>query len=96
MILNRDLRFPDGNEASSDVKDLIDKLLQINPSERLGGGPESSHFSYTDLKRHPFFHGINFDELSKIDIPIDRTLYGNEDEGLKKRKATSSEIKEEN
>lgn len=37
------------------AKDLIDKLMKLNPFERLG------YASYADLKMHPFFDGIDFD-----------------------------------
>jgi len=55
LILNRQLEFPD--QFPSDAKDLVDKLLVLEPSKRLGAG------SYDDLIKHPFFEGIVWDTL---------------------------------
>lgn len=46
-----------------DVVDLVDKLLQLNPLERLGGGPKDSKFDFKALKSHNFFAGINFERV---------------------------------
>lgn len=43
-----------------DAIDLVDKLLQINPLERLGVGPKGSKNDFEALKSHNFFKGINF------------------------------------
>jgi len=48
------------------VKDLINKLLVLDPEQRLGTGETG----YKDLKEHPFFKEINFDSLSKPPPPI--------------------------
>lgn len=58
-----------------DAIDLVDKLLQLNPLERLGGGPPDSNLSYDALKAHPFFKGINFTRIANKSmappIPVD-------------------------
>ena len=41
--------------------DLIDKLLALNPLERLGYGPKGSGIDFEALKSHNFFKGLNFD-----------------------------------
>lgn len=51
-ILNRQIPWPD--DVSPEARDLIDKLMAVNPSERLG------HNGADDIKRHPFFKGINW------------------------------------
>lgn len=38
-------------------------MIQIEPSARLGNNLESTQI----LKQHPFFAGIDFDEISKKD-----------------------------
>ena len=43
--------------------DLIDKLLQANPLDRLGYGPKGSNYDFAALKAHPFFDGLNFDDI---------------------------------
>lgn len=48
-----------------EVVDLVDKLLQLNPLERLGSGPSGSKFDYAALKSHVFFKGINFERLKR-------------------------------
>lgn len=41
------------------VKNLMSCLLEKDPGKRLGAGPEG----YKDLKEHPFFDGLSFDDL---------------------------------
>ena len=36
---------------------LIDKLLQLNPLERLGAGAKGSSLDFEALKSHEFFKG---------------------------------------
>lgn len=45
------------------AKDLIWKLLVLNPLERLGGGHKHSGNELDKLKSHPFFDGIVFEDL---------------------------------
>ena len=48
-------------------KDLIDKLLQIKPEDRLGA-PNTDH-DMSALMKHPFFDGIDFDsDLTQLNI----------------------------
>ena len=54
-ILNRDLSFPPEANLSDDTKDLIDKLLQINPKRRLGAGRPGSPNDMQALKNHAYF-----------------------------------------
>ncbi|KAF3583585.1 hypothetical protein F2Q69_00032028 [Brassica cretica] len=53
-IIARDLKFP--NHFSEAARDLIDRLLDTDPSRRPGAGPEG----YASLKRHPFFKGVDW------------------------------------
>lgn len=62
-IMARDLKFPD--YFSDEARDLIDKLLDIEPTKRLGAGPEG----YAALKVHPFFRGIDWKNLRKSAAP---------------------------
>ena len=61
-ILERDLNFPEDIKISDDAKDLIDKLLQKNPLDRIGSGTNLNEFNYKELKSHSFFKGIKFDQ----------------------------------
>jgi hypothetical protein len=55
---------------------LILKLLQKDPKLRLG-----YHNDAEDLKKHPFFHGINWTHLKRKEYkaPIELKLKGKED-----------------
>ena len=69
-ILNRDLSFPPEANLSDDTKDLIDKLLQINPQRRLGAGRPGSPNDMQALKNHAYFQSIDFAQLASIDSPL--------------------------
>ena len=65
-INNREIEWPSSMEIEPKCRDLIDKLLQLDPNERLGaagtGGMDS-------LKRHPFFQGINWNgDMRKLGL----------------------------
>ncbi|KAK1311023.1 3-phosphoinositide-dependent protein kinase 2 [Acorus calamus] len=62
-IIARDLKFPD--YFSDAARDLIDKLLDIDPNKRLGAGPHG----YAALKKHPFFKGIDWHNLRRAPTP---------------------------
>lgn len=52
--------FPEGFDE--DAKDLVEKLLQLSPRQRLGSNdPEDSR--YKSIRNHKFFNGINWDEI---------------------------------
>ena len=54
-IYEKNLEF---NKRISDAaKDLVQKLLIINPKQRLGNGPNGTE----DVKNHPFFEGVDWD-----------------------------------
>ena len=69
-ILNRDLTFPPEANLSDDTKDLIDKLLQINPQRRLGAGRPGSQNDIHALKSHAYFSSIDFAQLANLDSPL--------------------------
>ncbi|PRQ58672.1 putative protein kinase AGC-PDK1 family [Rosa chinensis] len=56
-IIARDIRFP--NNFSDEAKDLIDRLLDLDPSRRPGAGRDG----YAALKMHPFFKGVDWKNL---------------------------------
>ena len=66
LIIHADLKFPKKIPSSENFKDLIRKLLNKNPDKRLG-----SINDFDDIKNHPFFADINFDDLlaKKIKAP---------------------------
>ncbi|EAY07250.1 AGC family protein kinase [Trichomonas vaginalis G3] len=44
-----------------DAKDIIQKLLKVKPEERLGYGDCDTN--YQTIRSHPFFEGLNWDDL---------------------------------
>ncbi len=71
-ILNnvKNLNYTFDNNIPEDAKDLIKKLLVLNPKERIGYGDEKNN--YKDIRNHPFFKDIDFDLLEVSDPPIEK------------------------
>eukprot|EP00033_Pygsuia_biforma_P000398 GCRY01000475.1.p1 GENE.GCRY01000475.1~~GCRY01000475.1.p1 ORF type:complete len:503 (+),score=111.39 GCRY01000475.1:196-1704(+) len=61
-IMHAEFSFPDGFPEVA--KDLVTQLLTLDPEQRLGvrGG-------FEELKKHPFFEGIDFDNLLSMEPP---------------------------
>ncbi|KAF3358090.1 hypothetical protein VDGD_03223 [Verticillium dahliae] len=65
-ILARKIQWPDETECeiSDEAKDLINKLLCMEPSKRLGSNLEDKFQSGgEEIRSHPWFNGINWDTL---------------------------------
>jgi 3-phosphoinositide dependent protein kinase-1 len=60
-IKSLDYTFPDGFDE--DAKDLVQRLLVRDPSQRLGAGDTDSTYSYAALRAHPFFASVSWDTL---------------------------------
>ena len=63
-----------GRLKSRLASDIIDRLLQLDPRERLGScwGEDND---YEKLKTHPFFDEVDFDDLKKTIIPMPTELW---------------------
>lgn len=72
LILERKMVFPADMDA--EAKDLIDKLLDLNPLTRLGGGPKDSGNDLTAVMGHPFFSDIDFETIYSVKVPIPASL----------------------
>ena len=53
-----------------EAKDLIQKILVKDPKQRIGYGSKD----YKEIKSHPFFKGINFDNLPEEPIPLNKSF----------------------
>lgn len=65
-ILARKIDWPDNEEfpVSAEAKDLINGLMAIDPKERLGAVlSEKSASAGEEVRRHPWFRGINWETL---------------------------------
>ncbi|KAI9809350.1 MAG: hypothetical protein M1825_002642 [Sarcosagium campestre] len=65
-ILARRIEWPDDEDfdVSPEAKDLMDKLMAINPRERLGSNNEDTFASGGDeIRHHPWFRSISWDTL---------------------------------
>ena len=67
-IKNYEQKINYPQNMNKNAKDLIQKLLILNPIERLGSGPNGSE----DVKNHDYFKGINWDDAwnKKIKPPF--------------------------
>lgn len=66
-ILARDIQWPDDEEedcASPEAKDLMNKLMCLDPKQRLGANNDDKFPSGGDeIKAHPWFEDINWNTL---------------------------------
>ena len=60
LILARTIDWPKDMEIEPDCKSLIEELLVLEPSERLGA--RNSKQDMEALKSHPFFADVKFDD----------------------------------
>ncbi|XP_072947514.1 3-phosphoinositide-dependent protein kinase 1 isoform X2 [Epargyreus clarus] len=58
-ILKMDYEFPEGFPA--DAKDLVEKLLVLDYSKRLGANDKG--VTYESIRQHPFFEGIDWENI---------------------------------
>ncbi|XP_057449080.1 phototropin-1-like isoform X2 [Lotus japonicus] len=78
-ILHKDLKFPKSKQVSLSGKQLMYRLLQRDPSSRLG-----SKEGANEIKRHPFFRGINWALVRCTKPPeLDAPLFGTTEEEKK-------------
>lgn len=63
-IIKRDFSFPEG--MSETAQDLINQLLVLDPTMRLGNPSKGGHEA---IRRHPFFSGMEWETLWKQTVP---------------------------
>ena len=64
QILKLEFSFPD--EFPPAARDLVQKILVLEPSQRLGAAAGGG---YASLRAHPFFAGVAWDALSTATVP---------------------------
>nr|POF12968.1 serine/threonine-protein kinase ppk18 [Quercus suber] len=66
-ILNRNIHWPEEDEdvvVSDEARDLINRLLCVDPDERLGSNKDESLANGgEEIKAHPWFAGLNWGRL---------------------------------
>ncbi|KAH0787740.1 AGC family protein kinase [Histomonas meleagridis] len=63
----QNLQYEIPESVPNDAKDLIKKLLIIDPTKRIGHGEYESN--YAPIREHPFFNGIEWESLPTKEIP---------------------------
>lgn len=58
-ILDRQLTWPEDEDISPECKDLVDRLLQLDPCDRYG------HRGAGEIKLHPWFKGLDWTTLAR-------------------------------
>nr|AML76717.1 putative LOV domain-containing protein [Ardisia revoluta] len=87
-VLHKDLKFPGSIPVSLAAKQLIYRLLHRDPKNRLG-----SREGANEIKRHPFFKGINWALIRCMNPPkLDVPIIGAEDE--KENKVVDPELED--
>ncbi|KAL4427052.1 hypothetical protein ABPG74_001007 [Tetrahymena malaccensis] len=64
QISEKDVKFPTSTPLSKECMDIILRLLKKDPNERLG-----SVNGTKDIKEHPWFAKINFDDILNKKVP---------------------------
>lgn len=75
LILNRKIDWPENMKIEPNCKDLIEKLLQLDPHDRIGC--KGSDHDIETLKAHPFFEGIDF-RFQLINMGVKESLKASE------------------
>ncbi|KAL4297731.1 hypothetical protein GQ457_12G029410 [Hibiscus cannabinus] len=87
-VLQKDLKFPRSIQVSIHAKQLMYRLLHRDPKNRLG-----SREGANEIKRHPFFKGVNWALVRwmnppELEVPVSET------EIVKEEKAEDPELQD--
>lgn len=69
-ILSLDYEWPQNVKVSDEAKDLVERLLKLNPMERLGAEKLGCPNDINLLMRHPYFAGVNWESLEDSVVPL--------------------------
>nr|AML78726.1 putative LOV domain-containing protein [Cunonia capensis] len=88
-ILHKDLKFPGSVPVSLNAKQLMYRLLHRDPKNRLG-----SREGANEIKRHPFFKGVNWALVRCMSPPeLEAPLFENDEAG-KEEKVVDPEMQD--
>ena len=66
--------YPDNINIPKNAKDLINKILIKEPEKRLGSGEPNTDLDIAHLKKHPFFKGIKWKNITNQNVPNSKTF----------------------
>lgn len=69
-ILSLDYEWPADLVIHHETKDLVERLLKLNPQDRLGAGSPGSPNDLNQLIKHPYFSGIDLNNLQTMKVPL--------------------------
>lgn len=80
-----EINYPKKEGVSDQTIDLIKKLIRKDPNERIGSN-SGEGLMYADLKKHPYFEGVNFENIFQQPIPQIKEAEKKEDSVLRAQK----------
>lgn len=69
-ILSLEYEWPQNIAVSDETKDLVERLLKLNPQERLGADKLCSPNDLNLLMKHPYFKDICWESLEDSVVPL--------------------------
>eukprot|EP01119_Soliformovum_irregulare_P025363 TRINITY_DN9368_c0_g1_i1.p1 TRINITY_DN9368_c0_g1~~TRINITY_DN9368_c0_g1_i1.p1 ORF type:complete len:627 (-),score=161.64 TRINITY_DN9368_c0_g1_i1:43-1923(-) len=74
-VLHQEIEWPEDIEISDTAKDFVKNLLVRDPTQRLGSRAEG----VLELQRHPFFEGLDWDNVYNQEATFKPCLQGDDD-----------------
>ena len=71
-------------DMEPEAKNLIDRMLELDTSARIGCGSRRCLNNIQAIKKHPFFSDIDFATLHTTKVPVPPSLMPNRVTTLKK------------
>ena len=82
ILLGR-YRWPTDVEVDADLKDLVDRMLARDPTDRLGNlifgpdDPQDPRLAKNDeLRAHPFFKGVQWKHIRDRKLAVSTCIFG--------------------
>lgn len=71
QIFQLDFSWPSDLQISEEAKDLVSRLLRLQPSERLGAGPPGTPNDLQQLLKHPYFSELQLSQIYNTIVVLD-------------------------